>query len=64
MPADEKKFLLEQHERVMSAPNMFIEYQKVKATLDADEQIAFWSLFDSKQRSALKASSQETTAQA
>lgn len=34
---------------------MYDAYQKAKASLDADEQVAFWSLFDSKQRSAIKA---------
>lgn len=34
---------------------MFDAYEKAKGSLDSDEQIAFWSLFDSKQRSAIKA---------
>ena len=29
-------------------------YQETKASLDSDEQVAFWSLFDSKQRAAIK----------
>lgn len=32
----------------------FDAYKKAKANLDTDEQTAFWALFDSKQRSAIK----------
>ncbi len=33
---------------------LYLNYEIAKKKLDADEQVAFWSLFDSKQRSAIK----------
>jgi hypothetical protein len=58
MPTDEKKFLMDLHAEVMASESMYEAYEAAKKKLDADEQVAFWSLFDSKQRSALKASKQ------
>lgn len=58
MPADEQKFLLDLHSEVMASDVIYKAYENAKAKLDADEQVAFWSLFDSKQRAALKQSKQ------
>lgn len=58
LPEDEQQFLRDLAIEVIGAKSisaMYDAYQKAKASLDADEQVAFWSLFDSKQRSAIKA---------
>lgn len=58
LPEDEQQFLRDLAIEVIGAKSisaMYDAYQKAKASLDSDEQVAFWSLFDSKQRSAIKA---------
>lgn len=52
---EEQQFLREQHAIVMESDNPTAMYQTIKESLDTDEQVAFWSLFDSKQRAAIKA---------
>lgn len=58
MPQDEQDFLRNLAVEVVASVGvsaMFDAYQTAKASLDSDEQVAFWSLFDSKTRSAIKA---------
>ena len=57
LPIEEQEFLKNMAMDVLSCEDdeaMFNAYMKAKATLDSDENIAFWSLFDSKQRSIIK----------
>jgi len=57
LPQDEQDFLRNLAMDVMNAGDdvaIAAAYQATKKTLDSDEQVAFWSLFDSKQRSAIK----------
>lgn len=55
---DEQKFLKEMAMEVLAClPDevaMFQKYEEIKKTLDTDEQVAWWSFFDSKSRAALK----------
>lgn len=55
MPPEEQQFLREQHAIVMESDNPTAMYKTITDTFDADEKVAFWSLFDSKQRAAIKA---------
>lgn len=58
MPEDEQKFLADLAAGVLEfwpdEEKTFDAYTKAKKGLDSDEQTAFWSFFDSKQRSAIK----------
>lgn len=58
MPEDEQKFLADMAAGVLEfwpdEEKTFDAYTKAKKGLDSDEQTAFWSFFDSKQRSAIK----------
>ena len=58
LEADEQSFLLGLHKEVVEAfsespENGFSKYMEIKKTLDNDEVIAWWYLFDSKQRTYL-----------
>ncbi len=57
LPIEEQEFLQNLAMDVLSNESdeaLFHAYMKAKASLDSDENIAFWSLFDSKQRSIIK----------
>lgn len=58
MPEDEQKFLADLAAGVLEfwpdENETYAAYMKAKKGLDTDEQTAFWSFFDSKQRSAIK----------
>lgn len=54
MDAEEQEYLRNLHRGVMEASDMYMAYELAKESLDSEEQVAFWSLFDSKQRAALK----------
>lgn len=57
MEPDQQQFLRNLAMDVMAGVDdmaIAAAYQKTKLTLDSDEQVAFWSLFDSKQRAAIK----------
>ena len=55
---EEQQFLKDQAMEVLAnwpdEQKTYDAYIAVKKSLDADEQVAFWSFFDSKQRSAIK----------
>lgn len=56
LPPDEQQFLRDLAVDVLSCESdeaMFDAYVKTTATLDSDEKVAFWSLFDSKQRNTI-----------
>ena len=57
MEPDQQQFLRNLAMDVMAGVDdmaIAAAYQKTKLTLDSDEQVAFWSLFDSKQSAAIK----------
>lgn len=57
LPIEKQEFLRNLAMDVLSCEGdeaMFNAYMKAKETLDSDENIAFWSLFDSKQRAIIK----------
>ena len=57
LPQDEQDFLRNLAMDVMGSGDdnaIARAYQVAKASLDSDEQVAFWSLFDSKQRASIK----------
>ena len=60
LDTDTKEFLQEQAMHVKSlfahsTSDAFAEYEEITSKLDTETKVAFWSLFDSKQRSAIKA---------
>ena len=57
MDADEQAYLRDLAMNVLANTDetkLAAAYAEAKAKLDSDEQVAFWSLFDSKQRAAIK----------
>ena len=60
LDTDTREFLQEQAMHVKSlfehsTSDAFAEYEEITSKLDTETKVAFWSLFDSKQRSAIKA---------
>lgn len=61
MTTEEQDYLRGLRDSVVSSDNLRAAYEEAKKKLDADEQVAFWSLFDSKQRTAIKSPSVAAT---